>query len=131
MAEAKYQLDLGKRLTDQKVLSVEENKNRGFAAQKAEAQLAQARAQLKPIETDLERLTVRAPVDGQVLQVKVHLGEFAPTGSLPIPLILLGNVEKLHVRVDVEEHEAWRSTRSESRRCCARQRQLTYSSYIR
>jgi multidrug resistance efflux pump len=121
----------GKRLTDQKVLSVEENKNRGFAAQKAEAQLAQARAQLKPIETDLERLTVRAPVDGQVLQVKVHLGEFAPTGSLPIPLILLGNVEKLHVRVDVEEHEAWRSTRSESRRCCARQRQLTYSSYIR
>lgn len=108
LAEAKYQLELGNRLTDQKVLSVEENKNRGFAAQKAEAQLAQARAQLKSIETDLERLTVRAPVDGQVLQVKVHLGEFAPTGSLPIPLILLGNVEKLHVRVDVEEHEAWR-----------------------
>jgi HlyD family secretion protein len=108
LAEAKYQLDLGKRLTDQKVLSVEENKNRGFAAQKAEAQLAQVRAQLKSIETDLERLTVRASVDGQVLQVKVHLGEFAPTGSLPIPLILLGNVEKLHVRVDVEEHEAWR-----------------------
>jgi HlyD family secretion protein len=108
LAEAKYQLELGNRLTDQKVLSVEENKNRGFAAQKSEAQLAQARSQLNSIETDLERLTVRAPVDGQVLQVKVHLGEFAPTGSLPIPLILLGNVENLHVRVDVEEHEAWR-----------------------
>ena len=108
LAEAKYQLELGNRLTDQKVLSVEENKNRGFAAQKVEAQLAQARAELNSIETDLERLTVRAPVDGQVLQVKVHLGEFAPTGSLPIPLILLGNVENLHVRVDVEEHEAWR-----------------------
>ena len=108
LAEAKYQLDLGKRLSDQKVLSVEENNNRGFAAQKAEAQLAQARAQLKSIETDLERLTVRAPVDGQVLQVKVHLGEFAPTGALPTPLILLGSVDKLHVRVDVEEHEAWR-----------------------
>jgi len=108
LAEAKYQLELGNRLTDQKVLSVEENKNRGFAAQKAQAQLAQARAQLNSIETDLERLTVRAPVDGQVLQVKVHLGEFAPTGSLPIPLVLLGNVENLHVRVDVDEHEAWR-----------------------
>jgi len=47
-------------------------------------------------------------VDGQVLQVKVHLGEFAPTGALPTPLILLGNVDKLHVRVDVEEHEASR-----------------------
>ena len=108
LAEAKYQLELGNRLTGQRVLSVEENKNRGFAAQKAEAQLAQARAQLKSTETDLERLTVRAPVDGQVLQVKVHLGEFAPTGALPTPLILLGSVDKLHVRVDVEEHEAWR-----------------------
>ncbi|HMF46392.1 MAG TPA: efflux RND transporter periplasmic adaptor subunit [Candidatus Udaeobacter sp.] len=108
LAEAKYQLELGQRLTEQRVLSVEENKNRGFAAQKAEAQLAQACAQLKSTETDLERLTVRAPVDGQVLQVKVHLGEFAPTGALPTPLILLGSVDKLHVRVDVEEHEAWR-----------------------
>src|SRR6516164_9143258 len=108
LAEAKYQLELGQRLTDQKVLSVEENRNRGYAAQKAEAQLAQARAQLSSTETDLDRLTVRAPVDGQVLQVKVHLGEFAPTGALPTPLVLLGNVDKLHVRVDVEEHEASR-----------------------
>ncbi len=108
LAEAKYQLELGQRLADQRVLSVEENKNRGYAAQKAEAQLAQARAQLKSSETDLERLTLRAPVDGQVLQVKVHLGEFAPTGALQTPLILLGNVDKLHIRVDVEEHEAWR-----------------------
>ena len=108
LAEAKYQLELGQRLADQKVLSVEENKNRGYAAQKAEAQLAQARAQLNSTETDLERLIVRAPVDGQVLQVKVHLGEFAPTGALPTPLVLLGNVDKLHVRVDVEEHEASR-----------------------
>jgi hypothetical protein len=54
LAEVKYQLDLGKRLTDQKVLSVEENKNRGFAAQKAEAQLAQARAlSLSPLKPTL------------------------------------------------------------------------------
>src|SRR5215469_8123451 len=46
LAEAQYQLELGHRLADEKVLSVEENKNRGYAAQKAEAQLAQARAQL-------------------------------------------------------------------------------------
>jgi RND family efflux transporter MFP subunit len=108
LAEAKYQLELGQRLADEKVLSIEENKNRGYAARKAEAQLAQARAQLNSTETDLERLTVRAPVEGQVLQVKVHLGEFAPTGALPTPLVLLGNVDKLHVRVDVEEHEASR-----------------------
>src|SRR5215468_5146269 len=108
LAEAQYQLELGHRLADEKVLSVEENKNRGYAAQKAEAQRAQARAQLNSTQTDLDRLTVHAPVDGQVLQLKVHLGEFAPTGALLTPLILLGNVDKLHVRVDVEEHEASR-----------------------
>src|ERR1700756_2034442 len=30
LSEAQYQLDLGKRLSEQRVLSVEENKNRGF-----------------------------------------------------------------------------------------------------
>jgi HlyD family secretion protein len=108
LAEVKYQVELGDRLTSQRVLSVEENRNRSYAAQKAEAQLAQAQAELKSTETDLERLTIRAPVDGEALQVKVHLGEFAPTGALATPLILLGNTDNLHVRVDVEEHEAWR-----------------------
>jgi HlyD family secretion protein len=51
---------------------------------------------------------VRAPVDGQVMQLNVHLGEFAPTGVLQTPLILFGNVEPVYVRVNVDENEAWR-----------------------
>ncbi len=60
------------------------------------------------MQTDLDRLTVRAPVDGQILQLKMHLGEFAPTGVLATPLILFGNVDKMCVRVDVDENDAWR-----------------------
>jgi multidrug efflux pump subunit AcrA (membrane-fusion protein) len=63
---------------------------------------------LQAVQTDLERLTVRAPVDGQVLQLKVHLGEFAQTGVLSQALILLGRVDPLNVRVDVDENDAWR-----------------------
>ncbi len=74
----------------------------------AEAQLELARAQLKVASTEMERLTVRAPVGGQVLQLKVHPGEFAPTGVLATPLILLGATETVHVRVDVDENDAWR-----------------------
>jgi RND family efflux transporter MFP subunit len=74
----------------------------------AEAQLELARAQLKVASTEMERLTVRAPVGGQVLQLKVHPGEFAPTGVLATPLILLGATEPVHVRVDVDENDAWR-----------------------
>jgi hypothetical protein len=47
-------------------------------------------------------------VDGEVLQVKVHPGEFAPAGVTSTPLILLGKLKPLHIRVDVDEHEAIR-----------------------
>ena len=42
------------------------------------------------------------------MQLKVHLGEFAPAGVLSQPLILLGGVEPMHVRVNVDENDAWR-----------------------
>jgi hypothetical protein len=51
---------------------------------------------------------VRAPLDGEVLQVKVHIGEYAPAAVTATPLILLGGSRPLNVRVDVDEHEAWR-----------------------
>lgn len=73
-----------------------------------EAQLGQTRAQLQAAITEMERLTIRAPVSGQVLQLKIHLGEFAPAGVLATPLLLLGDVERLQVRVDVDENDAWR-----------------------
>jgi multidrug resistance efflux pump len=70
----------------------------------ARAAVAQNRAQLEQTLTDLDRLTVRALVDGEVLQVNVRPGEFvgAPPGQA---LVVLGNVHKLHVRVDIDEHD--------------------------
>lgn len=111
LADAQYELALAESLSIERITSVEERDRDRFAAQKAQAQLAQARAELKSSETDLERLTVRAPVDGQVLQLKVHLGEFAPVAAPAAgepPLILLGSVTPMHVRVDVDENDAWR-----------------------
>src|SRR4051794_37469289 len=70
------------------------------------AQLAAAEAQVNTAKTNLERLTVTAPVDGTVLQVKVRLGEFAQVGPLATPLMMLGQTERLHIRVDVDENEA-------------------------
>ena len=99
---------LAEGLTAKQVMTIENRETRRFAAQKAEATLAQARANLQSALTDLERLTVRAPVDGQVLQLNVHLGEFAPTGVLQTPLILFGSVDPVYVRVNVDENEAWR-----------------------
>lgn len=63
-----------------------------------------AQAQVKQIETDLDRLVIRALVDGEVLQVNVRPGEFV--GAPPSQaLIVLGNVTQLHVRVDIDEYD--------------------------
>ncbi len=108
LADAKNNLDLVESVGDKRAISVEELDRRRFAFRIADANVAQARASLKFTETDLDRLTVRAPVKAQVLQVKVRVGEFAPTGVLQTPLMMLGNVDPLHIRVDVDEHEAYK-----------------------
>ncbi len=36
------------------------------------------------------------------------MGEYAPAGVLSQPLILMGSVSPLHVRIDVDENDAWR-----------------------
>ena len=48
--------------------------------------------------------SIRALVDGEVLQVNVRPGEFvgAPPGQA---LVVLGNVTQLHVRVDIDEYD--------------------------
>ena len=115
LSDVKNQLALAESITDKRAISVEELDRRRYAVQIAKAKLAQAKAdvvsamaQIRETETNLDRIIVRAPVDGEVLQLKIHPGEFAPAGIIQTPLILLGNVEPLNVRVDVDENDAWR-----------------------
>jgi multidrug resistance efflux pump len=70
----------------------------------AQATVDHAAAQVKQIQSDLDRLVVCALVDGEVLQVNVRPGEFV--GEPPSQaLIVLGNVQQLHVRVDIDEYD--------------------------
>jgi multidrug efflux pump subunit AcrA (membrane-fusion protein) len=71
----------------------------------ARAQVALAEAQVLQTQTDLDRVLVRAPRDGVILQVNVREGEYVgtPPGQA---LMMLGAVnDKVHVRVDVDEHD--------------------------
>jgi multidrug resistance efflux pump len=70
----------------------------------AQAEVEQALAQLKQTRIELDRLQIRAPVDGKVLQVNVHPGEHAAAAPGQA-LIVLGNVGRLHVRVEIDEHD--------------------------
>jgi multidrug resistance efflux pump len=75
-----------------------------YDKQVSESAVDRAKAQVQQVETDLDRLTTRALVDGEVLQVNVRPGEFV--GAPPDQaLIVLGNVQQLHVRVDIDEYD--------------------------
>jgi multidrug resistance efflux pump len=70
----------------------------------AQAAVKQAAAGVTETQTDLDRLVIRALVDGEVLQVNVRPGEFV--GAPPTQaLVVLGSVNQLHVRVDIDEYD--------------------------
>ena len=116
--DAKSLSDLAEAVTDRRAISTEELLRRRnimlIAKAKVESALAlvqQAEANLADTETTLSRLIVRAPVAGEVLQVNIRPGEFAQAGFLNTPLLVLGNLDQLHVRVDIDENDAWRFDR--------------------
>lgn len=76
--------------------------------QVAEADLAAAKARLNQIETDLERLTVTAPIAGRVWRVNVRPGEYAAAGPQAEPLLTIGADGRLHVRVEIAEEDIGR-----------------------
>jgi RND family efflux transporter MFP subunit len=109
---------LAEAIEDRRAISVEEldrRRNATLIAKRrldsARAQVQQAEAAVKASKTTLELLRVTAPVNGEILQVNVRPGEFAQAGPLSTPLMLVGNLDDLHVRVDIDENDAWRFRR--------------------
>lgn len=73
----------------------------------SKAAIAQAEAQVQQTRTDLDRLIVRAPIDGTVLQLNVRVGEYVGTPPNQA-LVVLGDLRQLHVRVDIDENDIHR-----------------------
>ena len=113
--DAENQWKLVQDMKDSRAMSREDMDRRRFAAANADAKLLQAKAdvinakaQIQQSEIDLSRRTVNAPVDGTVLQCKIHLGEYAQAGPLDPPLMLMGNIDTMNIRTDIDENDAWR-----------------------
>jgi multidrug resistance efflux pump len=75
----------------------------------AEARLAAAQARAGSARTELGRLTVRAPIAGEILAVNIRPGEFVSTmGGNSEPFIRMGETRPLNIRIDIDEDEAAR-----------------------
>ncbi len=146
LADASKQLSLADSLADKRALAIQEWDRRRFAVATAnarataarselaklqagawapelavaEARVTAARAEVDAARVEVDRFVVRAPIFGTVLQVSVRKGEFAPAGVLATPLMLLGDISVLHVRVDVDENDVWRLRSGAKAEACVR-----------
>ena len=69
-----------------------------------EGQLSIARAEYAVARSALDKMTVRAPIDGTVLQINIRAGELASPASAQPPL-LLANLSALCVRAELDERD--------------------------
>lgn len=76
----------------------------------ARARLSAAQARSASTRTEIERLTVRAPLAGEILSVNIRPGEFVSTqgGGNSAPFIQMGVTDPLHIRIDIDESEVSR-----------------------
>ncbi len=113
IGDLETQLKRLKAVRDSRAVSEDDVKRTWYASEMAKRALSRFEATLKQViaqrdETHilLDRLTVRAPRSGTVLQVNVRAGEYALTTGASEPLMLLGDMEQLQVRAEVDEVNA-------------------------
>jgi multidrug resistance efflux pump len=76
----------------------------------ARARVQEAEAALELAEIALDKMELRAPIDGQILDVSVKPGEIAQAGA-GAPAVVLADPSKLRVRAFIEEIDAPRIER--------------------
>lgn len=112
LAKVQDMLDRLKSIPDQRAISQDDLRNSTndvlvakAQQQAAAAQLSAAKADVQQTELLIDRLTVKAPRDGTILQVNIRTGEYASPQNKQ-PALVLGDISTLHVRADVDEQNA-------------------------
>jgi multidrug resistance efflux pump len=70
----------------------------------------------------LEELTVRAPIDGVVLQKNMNAGEYLQVSDHLTPPLILGNKTLLQVKADIDEQNASYMTEGAAAVACPKNR---------
>ena len=126
---AKSQYEMVQKLPDQRLISQDEKDRRIYNYRQAEAKYQQAQADeektkagtwepdltiaayevleaeanAKRIDSDIQRTIIKSPLDGTVLQIKVRAGEFPPADSLSMPMMIVGNIDEIYLRVSINQ----------------------------
>lgn len=130
-AMAKSQYDMVQSLDDPRAISQEMKNTRLYNYQQAETKVAQAKADLEKIKAgswkpdlqiasletkqaranvdrtfaEIERNIIRSPIDGTVLQVKIHEGEIPSSDPSRPPSLIVGNTQEMNLRVSINQFD--------------------------
>jgi multidrug efflux pump subunit AcrA (membrane-fusion protein) len=107
------------RLRDKRAVSEQIYEQYHYAWLEAQENVNVAWANLEAAEVNIQRSIIRAPVNGKILQVNAHVGEIAPVTPFTNgqaewqtlsqgSLMLMGNIDPMQVRIDIDEDDAWR-----------------------
>lgn len=117
--DKKTQVSFYERLHDKTSASEQAYSQTVYALKEAQENYNVAVANYAAVLTDIEKSTITSPLDAFILQVNTAVGEIAITQTIPqaptvsfsttqAPLILLGSILPPHIRIDVDENDAWR-----------------------
>lgn len=87
---------------DKRAISKDEYNSRKYAAELSKANINAIKTRLNRAKTTKDRLVVKSPIDGTVLEINIRIGEFA-SNSQTHPLVRMGDISTLHVRVEFDE----------------------------
>ncbi len=135
LRDAQSRLDRLNQITDPTAISPNERPTHEFEVANSKARLAEAvadlgevrkgaypedlevaaadvsleQARVSALQTDVQRCEVTAPINATILRVTARPGQFAAAGlGVGDGLVTLGQLSQLHIRVDVDELDAWR-----------------------
>lgn len=105
----KIQFSFYENLCDKSAVSQEAYTTALYNLKLAQESVELAKAAMNVTATSIERSIIRAPIDGEVLQLNIRIGEFANVNPVSqIPLIIFGDTQYCHLRIDIDEEDVWR-----------------------
>ena len=105
----KTQYSFFERLKDRAAVSEQQYAVAFYDKESAQNEVAKSEAAVEVINTNIERSTIRAPIDGEVFQLNVRVGQYANLNPFDqMPLILFGDDNLYHLRIDIDEEDCWR-----------------------
>lgn len=116
LKKAQDEWNLVNALTDKRGVTKDELVTRQDNVIVAQKGVEVAQAQVETAQTIVDFYTVKAPIDCEIMQINIHPGEYASVSQQLnsssylqyTPLMLVGDVRRYHIRVNIDENDAWR-----------------------